>query len=50
MANVIAVAAAQYFKVGVRVMAADQGMTIRIERESSGWMGGAIEPREPPRT
>ena len=28
---------------GGTVMAADQGMTIiRIERESSGWMGGAI--------
>ncbi len=43
MANVIAGAAAQYFKVGVRIMSADQGTTIiRIERQSSGWMGGAI--------
>jgi hypothetical protein len=43
VANAIAGAAAQYFKVGVRIMSADQGMTIiRIERVSSGWMGGAI--------
>jgi hypothetical protein len=43
VANVIAGAAAQYFKVGVRIMSGDQGTTIiRIERQSSGWLGGAI--------
>lgn len=43
VANAIAGAAAQYFKVGVRLMAADEGhTTVRIERQSSGWMGGAI--------
>ena len=34
---------AQYFKVGVRLMAAGPGeTTVRIERQSSGLMGGAI--------
>jgi len=43
VANVIAGAAAQYFKVGVRIMSGEHGTTvIRIERQSSGWMGGAI--------
>ena len=36
-------ALAQYFKVGVRLMAVAPGETIvRIERQSSGLMGGAI--------
>jgi hypothetical protein len=36
-------ALAQYFKVGVRLMAVTPGETIvRIERQSSGLMGGAI--------
>jgi len=36
-------ALAQYFKVGVRLMAAGPGeTTVRIERQSSGLMGGAI--------
>jgi hypothetical protein len=43
VANVLAGAAAQYFKVGVRLMSAEPGeTTVRIERQSSGWMGGAI--------
>jgi hypothetical protein len=43
VANALAGAAAQYFKVGVRIMSAQPGeTTIRIERQSSGWMGGAI--------
>lgn len=34
---------AQYFKVGVRLMSAQAGeTTVRIERQSSGVMGGAI--------
>jgi hypothetical protein len=41
--NIVAGAFAQYFKVGVRLMTAGPGETIvRIERESSGWTGGAI--------
>jgi len=36
-------ALAQYFKVGVRLMAAGPDeITVRIERQSSGLMGGAI--------
>jgi hypothetical protein len=43
VANALAGAAAQYFKVGVRLMSARPGeTTVRIERLSSGWMGGAI--------
>jgi hypothetical protein len=43
VANVLLGALAQYFKVGVRVMSDEQGRTIvRIERQSSGWAGGAI--------
>lgn len=43
-ANVVLGAAAQYFKVGLRVMSgAYPGQAIvRIEELSSGWMGGAI--------
>ena len=43
MANVLAGAFAQYFKVGLAVRSAEPGHTIvRIERLSSGWAGGAI--------
>ena len=43
VANLVAGALAQYFKVGVRLMTAQAGeTTVRIERQSSGWMGGAI--------
>jgi hypothetical protein len=43
IANVALGALAQYFKVGVSVMGANPGTTIvRIERQSSGWAGGAI--------
>ena len=43
VANVIAGAAAQYFKFGVCIMSGEQGTTvIRLERQSSGWAGGAI--------
>jgi hypothetical protein len=43
VANAIVGALAQYFKVGVRLMSAQPGQTtVRIERLSSGWMGGAI--------
>src|ERR1700722_18896417 len=42
-ANLIAGALAQYFKVGVRLMSAEPGATtVRIERLTSGWRGGAI--------
>jgi hypothetical protein len=42
-ANVMLGALAQYFKVGVRLMGAQPGETVvRIERQSSGWAGGAI--------
>jgi hypothetical protein len=42
-ANLLAGALAQYFKGGVRLMSASPGeTTVRIERQSSGWMGGAI--------
>jgi hypothetical protein len=41
--NAVAGAFAQYFKVGVRVMSAGPGQTtLRLERQSSGMMGGAI--------
>jgi len=43
VANMFVGALAQYFKVGVRLMGAPTGgTTVRIERQSSGWMGGAI--------
>ena len=43
VANALAGALAQYFKVGVAVRSADTGHSIlRVERQSSGWMGGAI--------
>jgi hypothetical protein len=43
VANVLAGAIAQYFKVGVAIMSANQGQTIvRIERQNSGWAGGVI--------
>jgi hypothetical protein len=41
--NALLGAAAQYFKVGLRVMTGDAGGSVlRLERLSSGWMGGAI--------
>ena len=41
--NLVAGAAAQYFKVGLAVRSADTGHSIvRLEKQSSGWMGGAI--------
>ncbi len=44
--NVLLGAMAQYFKVGVAVMTAPEGHSIiRIERSSSGWLGGAIGAR-----
>jgi hypothetical protein len=43
VANALAGAFAQYFKVGVHLMSAEPGeTTVRIERQSSGMMGGAI--------
>jgi hypothetical protein len=43
VANAIAGAFAQYFKVGVHLMGAEPGeTTVRIERQSSGLMGGAL--------
>ena len=43
VANALAGALAQYFKVGVRLMSEQPGeTTVRIERQSSGWMGGFI--------
>jgi hypothetical protein len=46
VANMLLGALAQYFKVGVSVMTAPEGHgIIRIERSSSGWMGGAIGAR-----
>ena len=43
VANAVAGAAAQYFKVGVAIRSADDGNSImRVDRQSSGWMGGAI--------
>jgi hypothetical protein len=42
-ANLLVGALAQYFKVGVRLMAAEPGeTTVRIERLTTGWRGGAI--------
>lgn len=42
-ANLLIGAFGQYFKVGVRLMSTQPGeTTVRIERQSSGWMGGAI--------
>jgi hypothetical protein len=42
-ANMIAGAAAQYFKVGLSVRSADTGHSIvRLEKQSTGLMGGAI--------
>jgi hypothetical protein len=43
VANVLAGAFVQYFKVGLALRSAEPGHTIvRIERLSSGWAGGAI--------
>jgi len=43
VANAFAGAAAQYCKVGVAIRSADTGHSIlRVERQSSGWAGGAI--------
>jgi hypothetical protein len=43
VANVVAGAAAQYFKIGVAIRSGPDGTSItRVERQSSGWMGGAI--------
>ncbi|MGD1052571.1 MAG: hypothetical protein ABR950_01960 [Candidatus Dormibacteria bacterium] len=41
--NALAGAFAQYFQVGVRLMSAQTGeTTVRIERQSSGMMGGLV--------
>jgi hypothetical protein len=41
--NIFLGALAQYFKVGLAVMTAPEGHgVVRIEKSSSGWMGGAI--------
>lgn len=41
--NAVAGAATQYFKVGVAIRSGAEGNSVmRIERQSSGWMGGAI--------
>jgi hypothetical protein len=41
--NVLAGALAQYFAVGLRVMAGHPGQTIvRFDQLNTGWMGGAI--------
>jgi hypothetical protein len=43
VANALVGAAAQYFKIGVRLMSLDSEHSIvRIERQNTGWMGGAI--------
>jgi hypothetical protein len=43
IANVFLGALAQYFKVGVSVRSGEDGRSIgRLDRLSSGWMGGAI--------
>ena len=43
VANALAGAAAQYFKVGVAIRSAAEGNSVlRVERQSTGWMGGAI--------
>jgi hypothetical protein len=42
-ANLVVGALSQYLRVGVRLMSAQPGeTTVRIERQSSGWAGGAI--------
>lgn len=46
IANVFLGAAAQYFEFGLAVMTAPEGhAVVRIEKKSSGWMGGAIGAR-----
>jgi hypothetical protein len=42
--NVVAGALAQYFKVGVRIMTAPEPghSIVRLEKQSTGWAGGAI--------
>ncbi len=43
IANAFVGALAQYFKVGIRVMAGDGGVTVvRFEKLASGWLGGWI--------
>jgi hypothetical protein len=43
VANAVVGAAAQYFKVGVTIRSGSDGNSImRVDRQSSGWMGGAI--------
>jgi hypothetical protein len=43
VANMMVGAAAQYFKVAVAIRSGTDGNSImRVERQSSGWMGGAI--------
>lgn len=43
VANVFLGALAQYFKVGIRLMAAPEGVTVvRFEKLASGWLGGWI--------
>ena len=43
VANAVAGAIAQYFKVGVAIRSSTDGNSImRVERQSSGWMGGSI--------
>jgi hypothetical protein len=46
VANVFLGAAAQYFEFGLAVMTAPEGhAVVRIEKRSSGWLGGAIGAR-----
>jgi hypothetical protein len=43
IANAFLGAMAQYFKVGIRVMGADDGVTVvRFEKLASGWLGGGL--------
>jgi len=43
VANAVVGTAAQYFKVGVAIRSGDDGNSVlRVERQSSGFMGGAI--------
>jgi hypothetical protein len=43
VANALLGALAQYFKVGVRIAPGQPGyIVLRLERQSSGWMGGVI--------
>jgi hypothetical protein len=43
LVNVLAGAAAQYFKVGLAIRSGNDGNSIlRVDRQSSGWTGGAI--------